>query len=105
MDYGIRKNFGLALLVKFRIHQSIIQNMYFTFKNPSFKKTFWIYQTVIEICIPDLEIRNSKKSILEPTIRNRIRLMDSVIWKSIIYAKIASRTPPHPGKKKYSVPE
>jgi len=39
MDYGIWKNFGLALPVKFRIQQSIIQNMHFTFKNPSFKKS------------------------------------------------------------------
>jgi len=39
-----------------------------------------------------------KKRILDPPIHNRIRLSDSTIWKSIIYAKFAFRTPPH--KKK-----
>jgi len=28
LGYGIRKNFGLALLVKFQIYQSVIQNMH-----------------------------------------------------------------------------
>ena len=37
MDYGIWKNFGLELPVEFRIHQFVIQNMHFIFKNP-FKK-------------------------------------------------------------------
>jgi len=88
MDYGIRKNFGLALPIKFRIHQSVIQNMHFTFKNPSLKKkAFWIHKSVTEIWIP-----NSR-------IHNRISLPDSAIRKSIIYAKIAFRTPPHPEKK------
>jgi len=56
MDYGIRKNFGLALLVKFRIHQSVIQNMHHSKKKP-----FRIHQSVTEICIPDSKIRNLKK--------------------------------------------
>jgi len=44
--------------------------MHFTLKNPSLKK-----------------------NILDLPIHNRIRLPDSAIWKSIIYAKIVSRTP------------
>jgi len=47
----------------------------------------------------DSEIHNSKKSIPDPPIRNTITLSDSAIWKSIIYAKIASETSPHPKKK------
>jgi len=66
------------------------------------KKTFWIHQSVTEVCIPDSEICNSEKSIPDPRIRNRIRFLDSAIRKSIIYAKIASGTPPHPEKKKIS---
>jgi len=60
MDYGIQKNFGLALPVKFRIHQSVIQNMHHS------KKTFWIHQSITEICIPDSKICNLKKSIPDP---------------------------------------
>jgi len=55
MDYGIRKNFGLALLVKFWIHQSIIQNMHHS------KKALQIHQSVTKICIPDSKIHNLKK--------------------------------------------
>ena len=42
LHYGLwnPEKFGLTLLVKFWIHQSVIQNMHFTFKNPSFKKSF-----------------------------------------------------------------
>ena len=36
---------------------------------------------------------------MDPPIHNRIRLPDSAIQKSIIYAKFASRTPPHLKKK------
>ena len=50
------------------IQKSIIQKKYFGFTNP-YKK----------ICILDLEIHNSKKCILDPPIRNRIRLSDSAI--------------------------
>ena len=97
MDYEIRKKFGLTLSVKFWIHQSVIQNMHHS------KKAFWIHQSVTEICIPDSKICNlKKKSIPDPLISNRIRLPDSAIQKSIIYAKIASRTPPHPEKKIFS---
>jgi len=46
----------------------------------------------------DLEIHNSKKSIPDPPIHNRIKLPDSTIRKSIIYAKFASGTPTHPKK-------
>jgi len=44
----------------------------------------------------DSEIHNSKISIPDPPIRNRIRLLDSEIRKLIIYAKFASKTTPHP---------
>jgi len=67
MDYGIWKNFGLVFSVKFRIHQSVIQNMHFTFKDPSFKKNkFRIHQSITEICILDLEICNFRKSSPDP---------------------------------------
>ena len=99
------ENFGLSLPVKFRIYQSIIQNMHFTLKNSSLKKTFRIHQFVTEICIMDSEIHNSKKSILDSPIHNRIRLSDSAIRKSRTYAKFASETPPDPEKKNDSVPD
>jgi len=74
--------------------------MHFTFKNPSLKKKkFLIHQSVTEVCILDSEIHNSKKSIPDPSIHNKIRLPDSAIQKVIIYAKFASGTSPHPENK------
>jgi len=94
MDYGIQKFFGLTLPVKFWIHQFCNSKICIShLKIHHSKKAFQIHQSVTEICILDSEIYNSKKSILDPPIRNRIRLPDSAIQKSIIYAKIASGTP------------
>ena len=63
------------------------------------KKAFQIHRSVTEICILDSEIHNLKKKILDPPM---IRLLDSEIWKSIIYEKLL---PEHPliQKKKDSV--
>jgi len=54
LDYGIHKIFGLKLPVKFWIHHSVIQNMHFTFKNPSFRKAFWIHQSKIFILYSEI---------------------------------------------------
>jgi len=50
---------------KFRIDTSgkISDPPIHNLKNASLKITFWIHQSVTEICIPDSKIRNLKKKI------------------------------------------
>jgi len=72
--------------------------MHFTIKNSSFKKRILIHQSITEICILDSEIHNFKKNIPDPPIRNRIRLLNSTIQKSIIYSK--KMLPEHPLSRK-----